>query len=435
MRHSRAGGSPTQWTVLSFATILFLLPTLIPPPSRAAEISVSSKTYLLFFEREVLGGKDQDFAPLYEYLSADASDVKGMPLSLHFSGWGRVDLGDDQDNDGKSGDIASGYLQYLHPTGNAEARLGRFFLAEGAAAETLDGIFLKARTPAGLGLSLFGGVPVEDSSIATDEGDSIYGGRIFFSRTGFAEVGVSYLFEDGEFQGDDRELVGWDLWVRPAAFFELIGRASYNLSTSDIATQRYVLRLMPFAAVDLAVGYEEYDFKGLFQTALNSAFLFPGLNPDDEVRTGFAVLRWAALQDLSLEAGVKHIEHDKGDPGDADRAELGARYSYNDRKDIGGLSFAVVAADKDENEYYEIRAFATYSPGKWRFALDALTHQYEKVSGDDEEYQVVGSAGFSPLPHLKVSGDLTYTTSPRFDEDLAGLIRVSLDLGTTVGGY
>jgi hypothetical protein len=33
-----------------------------------------------------------------------------------------------------------------------------------------------------------------------------------------------------------------------------------------------------------------------------------------------------------------------------------------------------------------------------------------------------------------VSGDVTYTRSPRFTEDYVGLIKASLDLGTTTGG-
>ncbi|MGA7104677.1 MAG: hypothetical protein WBX49_04960 [Candidatus Deferrimicrobiaceae bacterium] len=38
------------------------------------------------------------------------------------------------------------------------------------------------------------------------------------------------------------------------------------------------------------------------------------------------------------------------------------------------------------------------------------------------------------LPFLKLSGDVTYTRSPRFTEDFAGLVRASMDLGTTMGG-
>lgn len=437
MRDERHGVNPRLRTGLCCAALLLLLPALLPAPCNAADITLSSRTYLLYYEREVTGGADQRFAPLYEYLSGDASNLGGKPFSFHFYGWGRLDLKDDTDDDGRGGDIASAYLRYLHPTGNAEMRLGRFFLAEGAAAEILDGVFLKARTPAGFGLSVFGGVPVERTITSTDTGDSIYGGRLFFARPGYAEIGVSYLMEDGEFQGDDREAIGGDFWLRPGIPVDLVGRVTYNVSTSAIATQRYVLRLMPIARLDLAVGYEQYQYKDLFQTALHSAFLSPVIDLSDEVRVLFAVVDLKVAEGLTLELGGKNMKHDRSDPGDATRVEAGLRYAYNSLKDRAGLSAAVVSADRAENEYQEYRAFATYSPGDWRFSLDALTHRYEEKvggSGITDAYHVVGSAGWQVLPYLKVSGDVTYTRSPRFTEDYAGLVRVSLDKGSARGG-
>ncbi len=419
---------------MALCCIFFLPGILLAAPCLAAEINLSSRTYLLYYEREVAGTGDQRFAPLYEYLSGDANALGGRPLSFHFYGWGRIDLADDTDDDGRGGDLASAYLQYRHPAGNAEMRLGRFFLSEGTAAEILDGIFVKGRTPLGLGLSAFGGIPVERSITSTDTGDSIYGGRLFFAQAGMAEIGVSYLVEKGEFQGDDRELAGGDIWIRPGIPVELSGRAAYNVSTSGLASQRYVLRLLPFTRVDLSAGYEEYRYRDLFQTALHPAFLSPALDNTDEVQVLFAVADIRVAEGLTVEVGGKGIRHDRSNPGDATRVELGVRYAFRDRKDVAGLSAAVVSADRAENEYQEYRAFATCSPGPWRFTLDALTHRYkEQTVRIRDAYQVVGSAGWQALPYLRLSGDVTYTRSPRFTEDYAGLVRLSLDLSATTG--
>ncbi|MBI5418865.1 MAG: hypothetical protein HZA60_02140 [Deltaproteobacteria bacterium] len=438
MGPSKAGGFPSKRTTLSCATALLLLTSLLPTSSRAADINISSRTYLLIFEREVTRAGSQNFAPLYEYLSADARGLGGTPISFHFYGWGRLDLQDDSGTGNRSGDLASAYLQYVHPTGNAEARLGRFFFAEGTAAEMTDGIFLKARTPLGLGMAVYGGVPVEHSIAGTKTGDSLYGGRLFFARPGFAEIGASYLKEKGDFQGDDRETVGGDLWVRPGGFVELVGRASYNISTSALASQRYVLRLTPVAAVDLALGYESYKYKDLFQNALNPVFLSPTVDNNDKVRVLFVILDWEMVKNVTLEAVLKNIKHDLTDPGKANRGELGVRHSYNDRKDVAGLSAALVSADKDENEYQEYRAFASYSPAKWRFALDALTQrfkaEFKDQPGEKNVHHVVASAGYKVLDFLQLAGDLTYTQSPRFKEDYAGLIRASLSFGSATGG-
>jgi hypothetical protein len=419
---------------LACAAALLLLAALLPTPSRSADIALSSKTYLHIYERDI-PGNDQQYAPLYEYLSADARGLGGTAFSFHFYGWGRLDLRDDTGSDSTSGELGSAYLQYLHPTGNGEMRLGRFFFTEGAASEIMDGVFLKARTPVGLGVSVFGGIPVEATITSTDKGDSIYGGRVFFAKPGFAELGVSYLFEKGPFQGEDRKEIGGDLWIRPFGPVEVVGRATYNDATGSLAYQRYLLRLTPVARVDLSAGYEAYKYKDYFQTALNPAFLFPAVDNNDEVRTLFAVLDWEAVKNVTVILGAKSIKHDTAAVGDATRGEVGLKYSYNSRRDAAGLSVAVVSADRDENEYQEYRGYVTHSIAKWRFALDALTQRYQQaIFGVKNAYQVVGSAGYQVLEILQLSGDLRYTKSPRFDEDYAGLIRASLSFGTGTGG-
>ena len=44
------------------------------------------------------------------------------------------------------------------------------------------------------------------------------------------------------------------------------------------------------------------------------------------------------------------------------------------------------------------------------------------------------TAGYPLLAALQLSGNLTYTQSPIFEKDYAGLVRLSYDLGTGTGG-
>jgi hypothetical protein len=416
--------------------VSLLLPLLFAGTALAADLSLSSKTYGLSYQREQAGGQKDRYAPLYEYLSADAANLGGKPLSFHFYGWGRVDLGEDSGSGNTSGEVGSIYLEYLHPEGNAQAKLGRFFLTEGAAMEIIDGAFVKATTPIGLGVSLYGGVPVEYSILnGTQGGSSIFGGRVFFAKAGFAELGASYLKENGSFQGKDRELYGGDLWLRVAGPVEFTGQATYNRSVSEMASQRYAVRIVPGATFDISAGYESYTYRGLFQPALNPAFVSPSVNPDDKVQTIFGIVDWAFVPGWTLEVAGKNIRHDKSDPGDANRGEVGVRYTYNDKKDVAGLSAAFVSADQAVNEYQEYRGFASYSPSKLRLTLDAMTQQYkQEINGKKNQYQVVATAGYQVLASLQLSGNLTYTQSPNFQEDWAGLIRVNYDFATSTGG-
>jgi hypothetical protein len=420
----------------TIVVISLLLPLLLAGTALAADLSLSSKTYGLYYERELAGGQKDRYAPLYEYLSADAANLGGKPLAFHFYGWGRVDLGEDSGSGSTSGEVGSVYLEYLHPEGNAQAKLGRFFLTEGAAMEIIDGAFVKATSPIGLGVSLYGGIPVEYPILDnTSEGDSIYGGRVFFVRPGFVEIGASYLKEKGPFQGKDRELYGGDLWLRVAGPVELTGQAIYNRSTRDMASQRYAVRIVPGSTFDISAGYESYTYSGLFQPTLNPAFAFTSVNPNDEVEVIFGIVDWAFVPGWTLEVAGKNIRHDQSNPGDANRGEVGLRYSFNDKKDVAGLSAAFVAADREENEYQEYRGFATYSQAQLRLSLDALTQQYKnEINGKKNQYQVVATAGYQLLAALQLSGNLTYTQSPSFQEDWAGLIRVTYDIAMSTGG-
>lgn len=424
----------------AIVAISLLLPLHPSGTAGAADLSISSNTYLRYYERELAGGHKNTFAPLYEYLSADAANLGGTPVALHFYGWGRVDLSDPSGSGKESGSLGSAWLEYVHPQGNAQMKLGRFFLAEGVAVETLDGAFFKVTTPLGIGVSGYGGAPVGQSTLDNASvGNSIYGGRVFFNRSGFTEFGVSYLREKGPFQGKDRELYGGDLWLRVAPPVEVTAQATYNRSTRGMASQRYAVRVVPGSRFDISAGYEAYSYKDLFQTAVHPIFVIPSPAVDnaDKVRTIFGVLDWEVVSGLTFELAGKNIKHDMENPGNANRGEAGVRYAFNDKKDVFGLSAAAVTSDRDENEYREFRGFVSFSPSKFRLALDALTQQYKKepiAGGRRNAQQVVASAGYKARPYLSISGDLTYTQSPTFQKDYAGLFRATLELGTATGG-
>jgi len=434
----RCAAAGRSWGLFEVAALLALLAPLARP-CRAwpAEAGLASVTYLRYYEREFAGGGKERFAPLYEYLSADAAGLGGAPVNFHFYGWGRLDLAEASGSGKRSGEVGSAWLEYLHPRGNAQVKAGRFFLAEGVAAEILDGAFVKLTTPPGVGFSAWGGAPVEQTILDnTDTGGALYGGRIFFARAGRVEAGASYLTETGPFRGRDREQYGGDLWIRPAGPVEFSGQVAYNRATKGVARQRYAVRIVPGARFDLSAGYEAYSYEHLFQAALHPVFLGPSSAPDnaDRVRAVFAVVDWEVLPGLALEVRGRHIRHDRSDPGKAVRGEAGARYTYHEGKDTAGLFAALVSADRPENEYRELRGFASWTRARWRLSADGLAQRYgQPIAGVRAAYQVVASAGCVIREPLSLSAQAVYTKSPRFEEDYAGLLRVSLDLGSARG--
>lgn len=415
-------------------------------PAAAAEATISSTTYLRSYQRtDPSGGKDR-YLPFYEYLSGDATQANGeVPLAFHFAGWGRLDLATETGSGRTGGDFDAAYLDYRHPNGNGEARLGRFFLAEGVASDTIDGIFVKGRTAPGFGGALFAGKPVEQGGGAIETGRTIYGGRAFFAASGFAEIGASILQEKGDFpKGDggtgDRTLAGGDLWLRPGGPIEFNGQASYNLATKGFANQRYVVRLVPGAGMDVLAGYESYAYRALFQSALNPAFHSPavGFDNNDKVKVAFVTVDWEFVKGLVFEGALKNVKHDVGNPGTGNRGEAGLRWIWNEKKDSVGGSAAVMTADRAEDEYSAYRIYGMWSPGDLRLAADVLTQRFKRPFGDypdrKEGVQAVASAGYQLRPDLKLSGDVTYTKSPQLNNDYAGLLKVAYNFGIGAGG-
>jgi hypothetical protein len=423
------------YRVMAAAVTAFTIFAISSHPVLAAEYDLNSRTYLYLYERDQVVGDTLQYAPLYEYLSLDVWEVGNPDLSIHFYGWGRLDLGEETRGSGTNGSLSSAYLQYLHPKGNSQVKLGRFFLTEGTTAEVVDGLFVKGVTKSGFGAALYGGGPVENSITSSGGGDSLFGGRVFYVFPGVTEIGLGYFLADGDYQGENREEVGGDLWLRFAKSLDLTGKAVYNVITEDIASHRLALRLVPVRTIDLQLGTEGYKYKDLFQGTLNPAFLPPSINPDDEVQNLFADLDWQASKILIVQAGIKSISHLEADPGDALRGEAGFRFNLKGAIDLVGLSAAVQTADQKRDEYQEFRGWLMGSVNRWKFSLDGLTWFYEETAGgEDTTVQVVGSAGYQISPAFALSGDLRYTQSPQFKEDVALLLRADLKFGSSGRG-
>ena len=416
-------------------TIVYLLFLALlggfPSQAVSAEYELESSTLLHIYENDTLPGENR-FASLYEYLDLSVYGLGSHDLSFFLYGWGRLDLADDPGSN-SNGNLSSAYLQYDIPNQRGRLRAGRFSLTEGTTLEVIDGIAHKNYLPGGFGATFYGGSPVEEEDL--NGGSGIYGGRGFYQMPGTLEVGLSYLFEKGDFLGEDRQEAGGDLWYGPAESFDLTGKVIYNLATEGLASASVSARLSPSPSIDLEVGTRNYSYGDLFQAALNPAFSASTLNPADEVNTVFVVLDWKLASPLSACFTMENINHELSDPGNSSRSEVALTFIPGSLFERVGVSAAVVSGDLSENEYSEIRGYATKKYASTIFSIDALTQKYEeKISGEDMTVQLIGSAGWSMTDSMKLSGDLRYTRSPRFDNDLAVILRVNYNISGQSGG-
>ena len=86
--------------------------------------------------------------------------------------------------------------------------------------------------------------------------------------------------------------------------------------------------------------------------------MLPTIDNNDKVQSIFGIVDWEFTPGWTVEVAGKNPRHDKEDPGDANRGEIGLRHGYKEKKDVAGISAAFVSADRDENEYREYRGFA-----------------------------------------------------------------------------
>ena len=408
--------------------LVFLIMTVlsIPVPASGVDLEVNSDTYLHLFQVDQPVGQDTDHAHLFEYISLEMVKVGNRPeLSLHVNGWTRLSLADETGDDTAQSSLSSAYAYYRYNDNRGQVKLGRFLLTEGTSFEAMDGVHLK-QSFGRVGFSLFGGSPNSDGASENERGNLLTGTRAFILSPGRFEMGLSYLTEDGDFVGEEREEAGTDLWIRPTRNMEITGQILYNLTTSGLASDDISLLVKPSSNVEVTLGSSGYSYGDLFQAVTNPAFSESLINPDDEVRVLTGRVQWRPVPRFNLFGTVRSTDHKEDDPGDTDRSEIGVNITFPGFVEKIGLQTAVQSGDQPENEYSEIRGFAMLASGSLTFSLDAAAMMYgEQISGEDQGLQVVGSAGWTPSGSLSISGDLRLTESPVFEEDVAVVLRAN----------
>ena len=88
--------------------------------------------------------------------------------------------------------------------------------------------------------------------------------------------------------------------------------------------------------------------------------------------------------------------------------------------------------------YGEARAWAMASKGKFSLSVDGILQRYRKsnpyLNGLTNVYETVGSLGYQVTTNLKVSGDLSFGTTPVAKNETRGLLRAEYRFGMASKG-
>ncbi|GAM07810.1 hypothetical protein OR1_00079 [Geobacter sp. OR-1] len=413
------------------ASMATLLALLLPSMAAGVEIGADGTTIIRIEERSVPGFAKQTVAPATQYLGFDAEDISIKGLSMHFYGWGRLDLADDSAESttprSTDGNFTYGYLQYRFDKANARVKAGRFFVYEGIAAEQIDGVYARTDLNKGFTIAAFGGIPVRLDRDGMTKGKYIGGGRLGYRYGGILDLGVSGLHEADSptlYGKEKRQMLGGDIWFSPHRMVELSGRSSYNGTTEEIAEHSYLLSVRPVSGLTAAVHYTDIRLKDYFAFTNVPSLFNP--NNGDKFRSHGATVSYRITKlpfpaEVSLE--YRHFKRDS--KGNSDRYGGEIRLTPLDKLNTG-VSYARIAAANGIMSYNEARAFAMYSYGRFSVNLDAIGNIYDdSVYGKKDSYEITGGCGYAITPSLRVSGEATYADTPWYDKDVRGLLRLN----------
>jgi hypothetical protein len=220
-----------------------------------AEVEVRSTTLLIAApELTNPAQTTQTLVPIYERVGLSVRRISAPFIddaSFFLDGWASV-----LPTDGTlGGDVNVAYLDVLTAARHLRLRLGRQLITGGTARlMAIDGGMAEVSGLAGFGLSAFAGNPVARRFSNFTRGDFAAGGRVFWTPTVDAQVGVSFthLTERGAVVRQD---LGADARWHFLRAWTLAGAFLWSLPEQRLAECDVGVRWQPLTALEVAAGY------------------------------------------------------------------------------------------------------------------------------------------------------------------------------------
>ncbi|KAA0889877.1 hypothetical protein ET418_13485 [Oryzomonas rubra] len=407
--------------------IMALVPLLAAAPVQSEGLAVSGESTTILRARESMDKKD--LYPAYEYLRLSATNLdKEGRLSFYFGGWGRIDLGDRSTDKYRDGDLQYGYLSYRAPKNNLVVNLGRQFVAEGVASERVDGAYLRSDFTAGFGAAAFIGAPVVTETNSKG-GDLIYGGRITHTLAKYYTLGVSALkaSQSGERY---REEEGVDVWLHPLKQIDAVGRSSYNSITDGWMEHDYRITYNPQDNLSINASYSDINYKDYFFHMTTNVFSLispanPGgvMDPREKVQSLGGGIAYTPIKALTIGADYKNYDYKIAGDGNyyGGKATLLLPGAV-----VTGFAIHRMDGTTDKLRYNEYRVFAAKKFQRFDITADFFDVNYDsRINGIKNSYTVVGAASCDITPSLKIGADVDYSKNPDYDNEVAGLVKLT----------
>ncbi|WP_221249938.1 hypothetical protein [Desulfuromonas versatilis] len=385
------------------------------------DIQLKSDTLIHYFERDVGTERNNQVLPVYEYLRLDYRPGQDSAASFHAYGWMRVNLGDDFFQDDTQGELLYAYLQYAPRDRDFQMRLGRQYVFEGVANESVDGLYGAVDINPWLSFSGYLGMPVSLEVADGRAGDGIVGGRVSWHRLGKYDLGLSYKFLTNDSDRDE-ELAGIDLSLGLPANVTLLGQATRNL-LADQWGEHSVEARIPLWRFEFRPQYQYYTSDGFFSDKDNTSGPFraqPFLESDTRIYGAEAYFYPSEDYEIGLKA--RHYEYDKRF-GESDYLSAIFTWKWKIFSHFGAEA-GRMEGDVDENRYTLGRGFFYLDLAPAFVTGDVVYVDYDEALYNEDSSLFaslgVGRRFLRNALRLKLSAD--YSSDPYNDEDIRTLL-------------
>ncbi|MDH3603137.1 MAG: hypothetical protein OEU26_26280 [Candidatus Tectomicrobia bacterium] len=391
----------------------------------ATEIDLISTTYLQLRD----DARKNTLFTLRQSLDFHVIGYDGR-LSLYSSGWYRLELDATENGDTKNNELLYAYLSYsVFPDRTLIMNLGRHFVFEGLASEQIDGASMRWEIWPMIGVSAFGGVPLE-TEFDDRESDYIFGGRLFLRLRQRAEVGFSYLKEDND-ASSYREEIGIDVWTRPLKWLELQGESRWNNRTSGWIEHSYTSNVFPLEKLILStsVAYTNYD--DAFSPTTLSAFFPQFLGSGEELTKVGAVAEYTFNDWLSAVADYTRYEYDI--QGSANFFGVALKGYFSDQGFATGAALHRMDGDTKRLRYLRVRLYATKTFEALEVSFDVVHLYYDKsFSGTNHAYSFSTALSYQFTSSLLASTSVYYSKNPDFDQEVITFLKIVYNFGKEI---
>ena len=395
--------------------IILLFSLLIPSLSHSARVSGSSTTIFRMYE-ETFVDEDDNHARLQEYFTLSIDRLPVENLSFYTNGHISFESDEGFQSDAFDSWLNIIYLDWHDTDYRKNIRAGRQFIYLGVTNEIIDGLFGRYANSNGMGISLYAGTTVDESTGGL-EGNNTAGTRLHVNMNRQKEIGLSYAVESDN--GDPvKENIGVDSFYIVDESLEFYGHLYYDLIAEDFYDLEFYSLYQHSQKLTVSADFNQT----VPSLLLDKTSIFWVFSVDRQRDIGVDIdYDLTAL--TTINGHYRYYRYDEGDT--AHSYGIGAKIRYG--ADAGHYAIGNINRYDDVvGGYYELQLMNRYNLiKKLSLANDILIVLLDNKTLDrDYSFSMGSDIRYAAAKKLSLEFGIDYRSTPFYDSELRGTFKV-----------